>query len=66
MEIGTITELGERKSGMIRRKGVREHLFFHADALSGVDFGELKVGDKVSFVVTQSKKGPYATQVSKA
>jgi cold shock CspA family protein len=66
MEQGIITELGERNSGMIKRnRTAKEELFFHADSLMGVTFGELKVGDKVSFSITQSKKGPYAERVSR-
>lgn len=63
METGTITELGERNSGLIRRKGKTERLFFHADALIDVTFRELKVGDKLTFRVTESSKGPYATEI---
>lgn len=63
---GTINELTERSSGFIKRTGVKEHLFFHADALKGVDFKELHTGDKVTFTVTESRKGPYATEVSRA
>jgi cold shock CspA family protein len=63
METGTIVELTERQSGFIRRAGVKEHLFFHADDLAGIAFGSLKKGQRVSFAVTESLKGAYATQV---
>ncbi|MGB4076359.1 MAG: cold shock domain-containing protein [Minisyncoccia bacterium] len=65
MTKGTIHELGERQCGLIRRVGVKEHLFFHADGLVGIAWGSLKKGDKVCFTVVQSRKGPYAIQVSK-
>mgnify|MGYP001612827850 CR=1 FL=1 len=63
MHKGTITELTERASGFIKRVGIKECLFFHADALVGVDFKELRIGRKVLFKIVESKKGPYATQV---
>lgn len=63
---GTIVEIGERSSGLIKRTGQKELLFFHADALVGVGFTELKKGDKVVFSIVQSKKGPYAANVRRA
>lgn len=66
LQHGKIVELGERGSGLIKLVGVKETLFFHSDALSGVTLGELKPGDKVSFNVTESKKGPYAVNVHRA
>lgn len=62
---GKIQEIGERESGLIRQIGVKEDLFFHSDALEGCSLHELKKGDKVSFQITESKKGPYATNVSR-
>ncbi len=63
---GIIHELGERSSGLIRQPGVKEHIFFHADALVNLAFPNLKKGDKVCFTVVESKKGPYAVEVTKA
>lgn len=65
MHRGKIQQLGDRQSGLIREAGVKEDLFFHSDALEGTTFGELKKGDKVTFQITPSKKGSYATHVSK-
>ncbi len=65
METGTIVELTERRGGYIRRKGIKEHLFFHEEELVGVGFHELATGTKVTFKVTKSLKGPYAVSVSK-
>jgi cold shock CspA family protein len=65
MQNGTIIELTERSSGFIKRKGVKDHLFFHADFLVGVDFKELKKGQKVCFKVTETNKGPYAIGVTR-
>jgi CspA family cold shock protein len=41
-------------------------LFFHSKELNGVTFGELKVGDTLTFEVVQGEKGPAATNVSRA
>ena len=65
-KVGKVIELGERNSGLIKLVGIKETLFFHSDALVGVTFGELKSGDKVSFDVCESKKGPYAINVHRA
>ncbi len=66
MQKGVIHEIGERSSGFIRRTGVKDHMFFHADDLVGVAFVNLKKGDKVTFSVVESKVGPYAVQVKLA
>ncbi len=65
MQDGTIAELGERSSGLIKRGKDKEPMFFHADSLVGTTFSELRVGDNVSFESTESKKGAYATRVLK-
>mgnify|MGYP001602943178 CR=1 FL=1 len=42
-------------------------VFFHASALSGgLQFAELQKGDKVSFDVEDSDKGPRAANVARA
>ena len=41
-------------------------VFFHATGLSGVEFTQLKTGDKVTFEVEQSEKGPRAVNVTRA
>jgi len=64
---GTIkTLVREKNFGFISREGEAKDLFFHASALSGVDFSDLKEGDTVSFDVAQSEKGPAASNVSRA
>ena len=65
---GTIKKLiSERKFGFIARDGEEKDLFFHADALSGVSFDDLKEGDAVSFEVdTTGEKGPAARNVTRA
>ena len=63
---GTIKTLTDRGFGFISREGEAKDLFFHSKELSGVTFDELKVGDKVTFEVTQGDKGPAATNVARA
>ena len=62
---GTIKKLTDKNFGFISQEGEEKDLFFHANELQGVDFSELREGDAVTFEVTQSPKGPAATQVKK-
>ena len=63
---GTIKTLTDRGFGFIAREGEEKDLFFHSKELNGVAFDDLKVGDKVTFEVVESDKGPAATNVSSA
>jgi CspA family cold shock protein len=65
MQTGTIARLTDRGFGFIAREGEKD-LFFHANELVGVEYADLREGDKVTFEVTQGPKGPNATKVSKA
>ncbi|OGZ04504.1 MAG: cold-shock protein [Candidatus Lloydbacteria bacterium RIFCSPHIGHO2_01_FULL_41_20] len=62
---GTIKTLTPKGFGFISRDGEAKDLFFHSTELNGVTYDELKVGDTVSFEVTQGDKGPAATGVSR-
>ncbi|MGA3193352.1 MAG: cold shock domain-containing protein [Minisyncoccia bacterium] len=62
---GTIKTLTDKGFGFIAREGEPKDLFFHSNDLSGVAFDELKVGDKVSFEVVESQKGPNAKNVTR-
>jgi cold shock protein len=67
MEQGTIVRLiSDRGFGFIGREGEEKELFFHSNELQDVEFGDLKVGDKVTFEVGESPKGPNAVKVSRA
>lgn len=66
MKQGKIVSLGDRSSGFIKLVGIKDPLFFHADFLEKVTFKELKVGDKLSFDVQETKNGPYALSVRRA
>ena len=63
---GTIKTLTAKGFGFISREGEAKDLFFHSKELKGVTYDELKVGDTVSFDVTDGPKGPAATNVSRA
>lgn len=63
---GSIKTLTQKGFGFISREGEDKDLFFHSKELQGVTFDELKVGDKVSFEVVSTEKGPAATHVSRA
>ena len=63
---GTIKTLTDRGFGFIARDGEVKDLFFHSKDLVGVTFDELKVGDMVTFEITEGQKGPAATNVSRA
>lgn len=62
---GTIKTLTERGFGFISREGEAKDLFFHSKELRGVEYNDLKVGDKVSFEITNGEKGPAAVNVSR-
>ncbi len=63
---GTIKKLTDRGFGFIGREGEPKDLFFHSKDLQGVQFDDLKVGDAVTFEVTDTEKGPAATNVQRA
>ncbi len=56
----------DRGFGFIARDGEVKDLFFHSKDLVGVTFDELKVGDMVTFEITEGQKGPAATNVARA
>lgn len=65
MQTGTIVRLNNG-FGFIKIEGQEKDLFFHANELVGVSFPELREGDKVTFEVGDSPKGPNAVKVSRA
>lgn len=62
---GTIARLTDRGFGFISYEGADKDLFFHSNELKGVEFNELKEGDKVTFEVADGPKGKNATNVSR-
>ena len=66
MQQGTIARLTERGFGFIKREGEEKDLFFHSNELKDVEFKDLREGDKVTFEVADSPKGPNAVNVHRA
>ena len=62
---GTIKNLTDKGFGFITVDGEEKDLFFHKNELQGVNYEELKVGDRVSFEKGDSPKGPNAVGVSR-
>jgi len=63
---GTIARLTDKGFGFIAVNGQEKDLFFHSNELVNTSFDELREGDKVTFEIGESPKGPNATNVSKA
>ena len=63
---GTIKKIVTEKGfGFITVDGEEKDLFFHKNELKGVNYEELKEGDRVSFEKADSQKGPNATNVTR-
>ena len=62
---GTVKRLNERGFGFITPEDGSADLFFHSTECVGVEFNDLREGDKVTFEMAQSEKGPKATGVSR-
>lgn len=68
MQNGTVIKMNEKGFGFIKVDGAPDgskDLFFHSNELKNISFAELKEGDKVSFEIGDSPKGPNALNVSK-
>lgn len=57
--------MSDRDFGFIGIEGEEKDLFFHADQLQGVAYDELNEGDKVQFEVTETDRGPSASNVTR-
>ena len=65
--IGEIKRLTDKGFGFITPdEAGQKDVFFHTSALVGVTYSELRVGDKVTFEVQDSEKGPRAANVQRA
>lgn len=68
MKEGTVIKKNEKGFGFIKVDGAPDgskDLFFHSNELKNISFDELQEGDKVSFEVGDSPKGPNAVNVNK-
>jgi len=66
METGIVAKKTDKGFGFIKRDNGQKDLFFHSNELQNISFDEIQEGDKVSFEVGDSPKGPNAVNVSKA
>ncbi len=65
MQEGIVAKKTDKGFGFIKRNDSDKDLFFHSNELQNVSFDELQEGDKVSFEVGESPKGPNALNVNK-
>jgi len=66
MEEGIVARVVSDKGfGFIKRDGQEKDLFFHSNELVNTSFNDIREGDKVTFEVADSPKGPNAIKVSK-
>lgn len=66
MQQGTIARLTDRGFGFIKVDGQEKDIFFHSKELVNAQFDELREGDKVTFDIAESPKGPNAVKVNRA
>ena len=62
MAEGTIKRVTDKGFGFIDT-GSENDMFFHSSALEGVQFEDLREGQRVSYSVGQGPKGPRAENV---
>ncbi|MES2953622.1 MAG: cold shock domain-containing protein [Patescibacteria group bacterium] len=65
MSEGIIARITPNGFGFIKQEGQTKDLFFHSNEVVGISFDQLREGDKVSFEVGESPKGPNALKVTK-
>lgn len=65
MQEGTVARLTDKGFGFIKVEGQEKDIFFHSNELQNVKFDELREGDKLSFEIAESPKGPNATKVNR-
>ena len=63
---GSIARLTDRGYGFIKPDEGEKDLFFHAKDLQEVRYDDLREGDKVTFDIAESAKGPNAVAVRRA
>jgi CspA family cold shock protein len=67
MTTGTIKKLvSDRGFGFITAEDGKEYFFHRGGLVAPLDFDQLQGGERVSFAVEQSPRGPRAVQVTAA
>ncbi|MEC8557473.1 MAG: cold-shock protein [Planctomycetota bacterium] len=66
MQEGTIKRITDKGFGFIAQEGSNKDMFFHSSALVGVNYNDLREGQKVTFTVGEGPKGPRAENVQLA
>jgi cold shock protein len=67
MSQGTVKWFNQQRGyGFISPDYGSEDVFVHYSGISGEGFRSLEEGEKVTYEVTQGRKGPQAVNVSKA
>jgi cold shock protein len=67
MPQGTVKWFSQEKGyGFITPEDGSEDIFVHYSAIEGSGFRSLEEGERVTYEVTQGRKGPQAANVSKA
>ncbi|MCE9607233.1 MAG: cold shock domain-containing protein [Planctomycetia bacterium] len=62
MAEGTIKKLTDKGFGFIKTAAEKD-IFFHSKALQGVEFDDLREGQKVTYTEGRGPKGPCAENV---
>lgn len=65
MAEGTIKRLTDKGFGFID-VGTNKDLFFHSNSLEGVNYDDLREGQRVTFTEANGQKGPCAENVQLA
>ncbi len=64
MAFGTVKTVTDRGFGFITEEGKEKDIFFHEKSLTGeLATRKLRVGDKVTFEVEMTPKGPNAVNI---
>jgi cold shock CspA family protein len=65
MTTGTVVAINEKRFGFID-VGKSEDVFFHANDLDGLEFGDQLLHLRVAFELVETAKGPRASSVRAA
>lgn len=60
---GKVKTLTDKGFGFISMGKGEKDMFFHANALNGIRYDELKEGDELEFDIEQGDKGAHAVNI---